>query len=103
TTSLSIDKTVNPTTARVGDAVTYAIAVGNDGPGPGDGAVLRDPAVAGMDCAAATLSCNPSGGAACPASLDVTELQGAGLIIPTFPAGDSLQFAMTCTVTATGQ
>ncbi|WP_454832365.1 DUF6923 family protein [Pseudoxanthomonas wuyuanensis] len=102
TTSLGIDKTVSPTAARVGDTVTYTIAVSNDGPGPGDGAVLRDPAVDGVDCAAATLSCSASGGAVCPATMDVATLQDAGLLIPVFPVGGALQFGMACTVTATG-
>lgn len=103
TTNLSIDKAVSPTAARAGDTVTYTIAVANDGPGPGDGAIVADPPVAGVDCAAATLSCSASGGAVCPASLDVENLQGSGLMIPSFPAGGALQFAMACTVTATGQ
>ncbi|HSX65572.1 MAG TPA: hypothetical protein VLF15_12640, partial [Pseudoxanthomonas sp.] len=76
--------------------------VNNDGPGTGDGAVVADPPVAGVDCTAATLSCSASGGAVCPASLDVALFQGLGLTIPTFPAGGSLQFGMACTVTATG-
>lgn len=102
TTNLRIDKAVTPTAARAGDTVTYTIAVNNDGPGPGDGAVVADPPVTGVDCAAATLSCSAGGGAVCPASLDVTTLQSTGLTIPTFPAGGSLQFGMACTVTATG-
>ncbi|WP_368563041.1 hypothetical protein [Pseudoxanthomonas sp. UTMC 1351] len=103
TTNLRIDKAVTPATARPGETVTYTIAVNNDGPGTGDGAVVTDPPVPGMDCTAATLSCSASGGAACPASLDVAALQGPGLVIPTFPAGSALQFGMACTVTATGQ
>jgi uncharacterized repeat protein (TIGR01451 family) len=103
TTNLRIDKSVNPTTARTGETATYAIVVDNDGPGPGDGARLRDPAVEGVECSAATLACSASGGAVCPASLDVVALQGSGLTIPTFPAGGSLQFSMTCVVTASGQ
>lgn len=102
-TNLRINKGVAPTAARTGDTVTYTIDANNDGPGAGDGAVLTDPPVPGLDCAAATLSCNASGGAVCPASLDVAALQGTGLVIPTFPAGGALQFGMTCTVTATGR
>jgi uncharacterized repeat protein (TIGR01451 family) len=103
TTNLRIDKAVTPTTARAGDTVTYTIGVNNDGPGPGDGAVVADPEVIGVDCAAATLSCSASGGAVCPASLDVAAFQNTGLVIPAFPAGGALQFGMACTVTATGQ
>lgn len=102
TVNLRIDKSANPTTVRSGETVTYTIVANNDGPGPGDGALVADPPVPGVDCTAATLSCSASAGAACPASLDVATFQSTGLTIPTFPAGGSLQFGMTCTVTATG-
>lgn len=102
TVNLRLAKNANPTTLRSGQPVTYAFQLDNDGPGPGDGAVFRDPAVDGVDCAAATLSCSASGGAVCPASLEVPTLQGTGLVIPTFPAGGSLQFSMSCDVTADG-
>jgi uncharacterized repeat protein (TIGR01451 family) len=97
TVNLRIDKTANPTTVRSGQPVTYTFRLDNDGPGPGDGAVFRDPPVAGMDCSAATLTCSATGGAACPSTLAVSALQGSGLALPTFPAGSSLQLAMTCT------
>jgi uncharacterized repeat protein (TIGR01451 family) len=104
TVNLRIDKAANPTTLRSGDDVTYTITVNNDGPGPGDGAVLSDPAIAGVDCSAGTLACGAAtGGAVCPASPAVADLQGAGITIPTFPAGGSMQFTLTCTVTATGE
>lgn len=103
TTNLRINKVVTPTAARTGDTATYTIEANNDGPGSGDGAVLTDPAVPGLDCTTATLSCNASGGAACPAPLDVAALQSTGLVIPTFPAGGAVQLGMACTVTATGQ
>jgi uncharacterized repeat protein (TIGR01451 family) len=102
TTNLRIDKIVAPETVRPGDTVTYTITASNDGPGSGDDAVVADPPVAGVDCTAAALTCNASGGAVCPASLDVAVFQSTGLTIPAFPAGGSLQFDMACTVTATG-
>jgi uncharacterized repeat protein (TIGR01451 family) len=102
TTNLRIDKIVAPETVRPGDTVTYTITASNDGPGSGDDAVVADPPVAGVDCTGAALTCNASGGAVCPASLDVAVFQSTGLTIPAFPAGGSLQFGMACTVTATG-
>jgi uncharacterized repeat protein (TIGR01451 family) len=103
TTNLRIAKDANPTAVRSGETVTYTIAVNNDGPGPGDGAVIRDPAIFGVDCSAGTLACgNAAGGAVCPASPTVADLQGSGVTIPTFPAGGSMQFTLTCTVTASG-
>lgn len=104
TVNLRIDKAANPATLRSGDDVTYTITVNNDGPGPGDGAVLTDPVIAGVDCSAGTLVCGAAtGGAVCPVSPTVPDLQGSGITIPTFPAGGSMQFTLTCTVTATGE
>ena len=90
-------------TVESGDTVAYTLTLNNDGPGPGDGAVIRDPAISGVDCSAGTLTCgNATGGAVCPASLAVADLQGSGVTIPVFPAGGSMQFTLTCTVTASG-
>lgn len=104
TVNLRIDKAANPATLRSGETVTYTMTVNNDGPGAGDGAVVTDPVIAGVDCSAGTLTCNgESGGAVCPGSPTVTDLQGAGLTIPVLPVGGSLQLTLICTVTATGQ
>lgn len=103
TVDLRIDKTAAPTALRSGETVTYTMTIGNDGPGPGDGAVVRDPAVAGVDCSTGTLTCGgESGGAVCPASPTVADLQGSGVTIAVFPAGGSMQLTLTCTVTASG-
>lgn len=103
TVDLRIDKTAATATVESGDTVAYTLTLNNDGPGPGDGAVIRDPAISGVDCSAGTLTCaNATGGAVCPASPTVADLQGSGVTIPTFPAGGSMQFILTCTVTATG-
>lgn len=102
--NLRIDKVADSAAVRTGDTVTYTIVVINDGPGTGDGALLTDPLVPGVDCSAGTLTCeNAIGGAVCPSAPTVAALQGAGVILPTFPADGSLQFVLTCTVTATGQ
>lgn len=101
---LGIDKTANPAAVTSGDTVTYTLVVNNAGPGPGDGAVVTDPVVPGVDCSGGTLTCGAeTGGAVCPASPTVVDLQGAGITIPTFPVGGSLQFTLTCTVTASGE
>lgn len=103
TVDLRIDKTAAAATVQSGGTVAYTITLNNDGPGPGDGAVIRDPAVSGVDCSAGTLTCgNATGGAVCPASPAVADLQGSGVTIPVFPAGGSMQLTLTCTVTASG-
>ena len=96
---LSIVKTVNPTTAAVGDTVTYVLEVGNSGSIGVSNAVVTDPAVAGLDCSAATPTCTATGDAQCPASPTIAGLQGAGLTIPLLPVGDTVRIEFACTVT----
>lgn len=99
---LSIVKTVDPETVQSGDQVVYALAVANAGAAAADGALLRDPAVAGLDCSAGPLTCSASGGAVCPSAPTVADLQSSGVTIPTLPAGGQASFVLTCTVTAGG-
>lgn len=46
---LSLDKTVNDTTPNVGDIITFAIVVRNDGPDPATGVSATDPLPTGLD------------------------------------------------------
>lgn len=96
---LSIDKTVNPTTAAIGDTVTYVLEVGNPGVIAVSNAVVTDPVVAGLDCSAATPTCSATGNAQCPASPTIAGLQGTGLTIPLLPPGDTVRIEFACTVT----
>ncbi|WP_167285207.1 DUF11 domain-containing protein [Marilutibacter alkalisoli] len=100
---VSVVKTALPETVVSGGQVTFTLEVANAGPAAADGAVLRDPAVDGLDCTAAVPSCSASGGAVCPASPSVAQLQSTGVAIPTLPAGGQATFELTCTVTASGQ
>jgi len=100
-TDLSITKSVEPESARVGDTVTYVLEVGNAGPLAADGAIVSDPAVTGLDCGAAVISCSATGDAACPASPTIAGLQGAGLVIPTLPVGGGVRIEFACEVTGT--
>lgn len=96
---LSIVKTVNPTTAEVGDTVTYTLQVTNAGSVGVGNAVVRDPPVAGLDCSAATPTCSANGDAQCPASPTISGLQGPGLIVPLLPVGGELILQLQCTIT----
>jgi uncharacterized repeat protein (TIGR01451 family) len=82
------------------DATTvYTITVTNDGPKPADSALVVDPPPTGLICTTAT--CIATGGAVCPVQTGaalVTALQGAGVIVPTFPLGASVNFLLSCTV-----
>ena len=89
-------------TLRTGDAVTYTLQASNPGPNHANGAVLRDPAVAGVNCT--TLACAATGGAICPqtSALSVAALQADGITIPTFPVSGGIRLTLTCAVTASG-
>jgi uncharacterized repeat protein (TIGR01451 family) len=99
--NLSITKTNGTTTLVAGSTTTYTITVANGGPSAANGATVRDPAVEGLNCT--TLTCTTTGGASCPAPLDVSTWQGSGLAIPLLPANSTVNFLLTCGVTATGQ
>ncbi|MGH8086127.1 MAG: hypothetical protein ACREPV_12795 [Lysobacter sp.] len=96
---LAITKTASTSSMGNGGTVEYTIVVSNNGPEAGDNAVVHDPAVTGIDCATATLSCAAADGAACPADPTVAQLQAApGLVIPTLPDGGQVTLRMTCTL-----
>lgn len=98
---VSLDKAVTPTSAAVGQQVTYTLNVGNAGPLPANGSVVTDPPVNGLDCPAASpVACSASGGAQCPAAATVGALRGAGLTIPALPANGAVVLTFACTVAA---
>jgi len=84
-------------TVTAGTTTSYSIVVANAGPDNANGAVLRDPAAAGLSCT--TLSCgSATNGAVCPTAT-VAQLQSAaGITIATLPADSSLTFVLGCAV-----
>jgi uncharacterized repeat protein (TIGR01451 family) len=104
---LRITKTDSKASTIAGATNVYVITVTNNGPSAGNNATITDAAVAGLTCSA--VSCAVATGAAvCPATgvgagqLSVSNLQGAGVVVPTLPAVSSLNFTLTCSVNATG-
>ena len=103
-TDISIAKAATRDDVVSGGLVSFSLVARNLGPAAADGAVLRDPAVAGLDCLEAGLpapTCAASGSAACPASLTAAGLQ-SGVAVPTLPSGGEVIVGLTCRVTATG-
>lgn len=94
--NITIAKTNGTSSLNTGTTTTYTITVSNGGPSAADGSLLTDPAVAGLTCTSVT--CAPTGGATCPAVLDMATLQGAGFVIPTFPGNSSVKFLLVCNV-----
>jgi uncharacterized repeat protein (TIGR01451 family) len=96
---LAITKSNNASVRAAGSTTTYTITVTNGGPSPADNSVLADPVAAGLACS--QVVCSSAGGASCPGSLTVTDLQ-AGVPIPSLPANSTVTLALTCGVRATG-
>lgn len=89
----------NADTVVSGAITQYTITVTNNGPNAADGAVVTDPAVAGLSCSTAT--CSAAGGAVCPAQTGaalVAALQGAGATVSTLPSTGSVVFVLSCQV-----
>lgn len=102
---VSVTKSATPASVRTGEVVSYTITVANAGPADAGDVTLGDTPGAGLDCTtpSPTATCSASGGAACPGIITVAALTGAGVVIPSLPAGDQVQVTLQCTVTASGQ
>ena len=96
---LGISKTDGISTVSPGGSTTYTIVVSNAGPGAADGALVTDPAAAGLS-KTGTPTCTPAAGAACPATLTNALLEAGGVVIPTLPVGGSVTITLTANVTA---
>jgi uncharacterized repeat protein (TIGR01451 family) len=105
-TLLTITKTNNTSTVAAGSTTSYTITVANFGPANATSSIVKDPIATGLNCTAATCAVT-AGTAVCPGGTPaalMTALQSAGGVsIPTFNAGSTLSFVVTCGVTATGQ
>jgi uncharacterized repeat protein (TIGR01451 family) len=101
---LSITKSNGVNTLTAGQATTYTLVISNAGPANANNALLKDPGAAGLLCTA--VSCTASTGLASCASLgavNISLLQGSGIVLNNFPANSSYSFQVTCGITATGQ
>jgi len=101
-TDLRVVKTNSTGTLESGATTSYTLTVTNLGTFAADGAVITDIPSAGLSLQSVTCG-SAAGGAVCPAGLlTVAALTGAGIVIPTLPAGGSVTFTVTALVTATG-
>ncbi len=106
--NITITKTNGVTALKAGGTTSYTVTVANLGPFDASGALLKDPAVAGLSCTSVVCS-GVTGAAVCPTAANMTlaNLQsppGSGVTLNNaFPANSSITFVVTCGVTATGQ
>lgn len=104
---LGIVKSNATSTLLAGVSTTYQITVFNNGPSGAINAVLKDVPSSGLVCTA--IDCViASGVAVCPAvgagagQLSISNVLGAGVLIPRLNANSTLVFNIVCGVTATG-
>lgn len=91
-------------TVQAGKTVVYTVTIANLGPSASAPSFLTDPSVAGLSCTNA-VACTATGvGSSCPSagSSTVAYLTAGGIQIDTFNSANTLTFAITCGVTATG-
>lgn len=94
TSGLGPNDQTNDTLSR-GQTTTYSIVVTNNGPQPVTGAVVTDPAVAGLTCT--SLSCT---GVACPSATPAASALQSGLALGTLAVGggNAVTLNLNCTV-----
>lgn len=100
----AITKSDGVTTILAGASTKYNVVITNNTGITLTNAVFKDPAVANLT--ATSVSCTAAGGATCPtltgiAATDIAAMQVTGIIIPSFPNGGSVTFAVTGTVSNT--
>jgi uncharacterized repeat protein (TIGR01451 family) len=95
--AVSIAKS-GPAVVNAGGALSYSLVASNAGPADAGGSLIKDPAVANFT--ATSVSCLAAvGGAQCPpaGSLNIANIEGAGVAIATFPSGSSVTLSISGT------
>ena len=94
---LAITKTNGVGSVNAGGNTTYIITVTNNGPSSVSGALLADPAVAGLTKTGVVCSGTPG---SCIAPPSVAALEAGSFALPTLANGATYQIAVTATVVA---
>jgi uncharacterized repeat protein (TIGR01451 family) len=106
---LSVVKTNGTAAVTAGGTTSYSLTFSNRGPSAANGSIIKDTPSSALVCTSVT--CNVTGGALCPTSLQppgtpqlasATLLFAAGEVLGTFPAGGTVVLQVQCNVEATG-
>lgn len=95
---LSITKDDGVTIVNNGNTVTYTVRVTNSGPDTVTGAILSDPAVAGLNKTGVLCSGTPS---QCVTPPSVAQIQNGTFALPTLTNGQFYEISISASVTAT--
>ena len=94
---LAILKSDGTASVNAGASTVYTISVINNGPSSITGAILSDPAAAGLSKTAIACSATPG---VCVAAPTIAELEGGSFVLPPLANGATYQIAVTANVTA---
>ncbi len=95
---LAVTKTDGVVTVAAGGSTTYTVRVTNNGPSSVTGAILSDPAVAGLNKTAVVCSATPG---QCVTAPTIAQLEGGAFALPALASGEFYEIAVTADVTAT--
>ncbi len=98
---LSITKTNNTGSIVSGSTTSYTIRVTNNGPDSVTGALLGDPAAAGLTVTAVACSVTP-GQCTAPTTPTILQLQAGNYALPTLANGQFYEIVVSANVVATG-
>ena len=93
-----IEKSDGITVIDRSQSTNYSIVITNNTGDTVSSATFKDPAVTYLT--ANSVTCTAGGGATCPASPTVADMQGAGITLPSMPTGSSLTFTVNATVSS---
>ncbi len=104
-TVLAVTKTDGIASVLAGGTTSYTVTFTNTGATAANGAIATDTPSTGLTCTVQSCTASTSPIAAtCPAAAQWPSLlTPGGVVLPGLPALSSLQFAIACNVTATGQ
>jgi len=98
---LAITKSNGSGSSISGTTTSYTIRVTNNGPDSVTGALLGDPATAGLTVTSITCSVTP-GQCTAPTTPTILQLQAGNFALPTLANGQFYEIVVTATVVATG-
>lgn len=94
----SISKSDGITTITAGNSSTYSVVITNTTGATLNDVIFRDPAVSNLTVN--SLGCAAAGGASCPATYTIPNMQGGGILLPAMPVDSSVTFTIGATVNA---
>ena len=92
-----------PVATALGSSISYKIYVTNNGPANATNVTIKAPSASNFT--ASSVNCangaGNGGSSSCPGTVNLSSLQGAGLVIPSLPSGSAAVFTVNGTASST--